>query len=773
MNQGKANRAIIMASVWTLNACSAGSDLDYVDNFESSAHLLSALPDQYPDADFPGAGPCLNAALQPGFVTYYLSPTGSDSNTGLSPGQALATLQGVHDKLPSTFTNDYRVVIAGGEYRAQSVNWTKVSTTRRLHIEAAAGEVPVFDGRAASATQTVLPWLFNLNIDQEVQVDTNLTIKGLTIRHYGEIGILIRGTCNRLFDNKLINIGNAFAQCKEVLQTEGGTSYGLVFDRAECQFWRPPHGPTNPLGCRCEGYAAIDVAASSKNIFKHNDIRGAVNTSITGSITGDTYHKQGLMHAFYVAYSSQYNLLEDNFTHEVSGSVFKFRDGSSNNRAINNYIERSGSGVFFADSPSGGEPQSVNIVLSGNVATFGGEGVTASLYNRAASFVLQANQDSGKFVQGTASADEKVAATAIADIDSDGKPEVFVALNYPTLGFSKIVYSDGGGAQPYLRNAAYSNSGWQVKALAAGDFSGSGTKVVAAWYHAGTNKTQIATGALVDGTYRFGAGTKLGETSGSGLWDVTAMTAGRFGSDSTDSLITAAVVGSIQKVFRGDGKTAMAGASMPGVDNGTPIYSSASWRIPAMTNGTISGSTNSLITAFRWVGSGSPKNRIYLGDGTTGVATASIFDDATDKVITSLAFGRLNGTTQRLAIGFDVSGVGTIYTSDGTLTNLLQNKVYENQFWDITALSAGRIDTDTDHELLVAFDNSIKTEVHLGGWHHYQLGRDQRGRLLPESGLVDVQRRRVARGFVKSQRGGGADVLSALHDSPGAAASCG
>jgi len=64
--------------------------------------------------------------------------------------------------------------------------------------------------------------------------------------------------------------------------------------------------------------------------------------------------------------------------------------------------------------------------------------------------------------------------------------------------------------------------------------------------------------------------------------------------------------------------------------------------------------------------------------------------------------------------GVASSGVGKVYSSDGTTTNLLANKIYENQFWDITAMAAGRVDTDADDELVTAFDNSVQTELHSG-----------------------------------------------------------
>lgn len=114
------------------------------------------------------------------------------------------------------------------------------------------------------------------------------------------------------------------------------------------------------------------------------------------------------------------------------------------------------------------------------------------------------------------------------------------AINYPTLGFTKIVYSDGGAADPRLRRVAYSSNLWQITALTSGNF-GAGNQVVAAFYRSATATTTSATGALVNGVYTCSAGTTLYNAQGASVWNVSAMTAGKFGSDTTDHLITAAV----------------------------------------------------------------------------------------------------------------------------------------------------------------------------------------------------------------------------------------
>jgi hypothetical protein len=374
--------------------------------------------------------------------------------------------------------------------------------------------------------------------------------------------------------------------------------------------------------------------------------------------------------------------------------------------------------AFFTDSPNNtAEKPSANNQLSGNVATFSATGKEMALADDPTIFTSPDDPDqyTGKEFQGISSSDEQVVATALADVDGDGKNEVFVALNYPTLGYSKIVYSDGGGSEPNLRTVAYSSNQFLVNGLAAGNFTGTGTQVVASFYRAATNTSQITVGSLVNGIYRFSAGTRIGQAAGTlTVWHVTAMTAGKFGSDTTDKLITAAVVNGTQYVFRGDGKSPVSGSSMPGVNNGTPLYSNANWRVNALTNGKVCGSsTNSLVSGFTWVGGGSAINRVYCGNGIDGAATTRLIDDAS-KVVTALAVGKFDGVNPRLATAVKSGTTASVYLSDGT--NPLAQKLYNSGYWTVTALSAGRIETDgdSDDELLGAFDASTETQVQWG-----------------------------------------------------------
>ena len=230
-------------------------------------------------------------------------------------------------------------------------------------------------------------------------------------------------------------------------------------------------------------------------------------------------------------------------------------------------------------------------------------------------------------------------------------------------------------------------------------------------YLAANDRTQIWVGAPnSDDRYNLNGGAKLLDSSGAAGWKVSALTAGRFAGDAEDVLITAAVISGVQQIWRGDGHTAQSGSSAPGIA-GTNLYSSPKWRVTALTNGVISGATNSLISGFHWVGSSAQINRIYTGDGVGGAATTSILPDTT-KIVTALTVGKLGGTTPRLVSAFDASGTGQVYPWTGT--TISSTALYSNSLWDITSLAAGKVDSVTNDQLITAFDEATRTEVHWG-----------------------------------------------------------
>lgn len=699
---------------WAALACStAGVE----DEISTAAPAETPGVQQQALGTIPSQPGCLSTTLSSP-TTIYMSPTGNDANPG-TQASPVATLAGAQAKIPVNYTTDYRVYVRGGEYRGQMVEWTRVSSTHRIRIEAFPGETPVFDGRDVGSPGGNRPHFFFLSpVNGTTPIAANLVVKGLTIRYYVQTGFSlgqqppegetagVSQKCTTLVDNTLTHIGSLHGDC--VTPGSGPNAGVLVIDRPACVT-----GPADNYGCSCIGFGAIDLMHSGSNAFKDNKIIKAENLPA----------KVGLIHAFYVAYKSSNNLIENNYVREISGTPFKFRDASNNNTAIGNYADRAGRSAFFSDSPNPGEAFCANNHLSGNLLTFSWSGVEndlAATSNTGSppSFTYGTGQTSSRYYQGDSPTEEAVTASVSADVDGDGKEEVFVALHYPGLGFSKVVYSVAGSNE--LSEFAYSSNLWQVPALAAADFGGAGMNVIAAFWN-GATSTQIQRGLIdTDGVYRFGAGTLL-DSSGASFWKVTALAAGKVAGALQPKLFTAISTGGVQQIHRGDGFTLPSGGSSAGVSEGSVVYSSGSWAIPAMTTGKVDGSGNvRLVTAFRWLGSGTPKNRIYLGTGATsgGGATdvATVFDDPAITV-SALTSGTFDGTNERIVTGVDDGGVGKVYLSSlsGGVVQPLGTLLYSNSAWDIASLTRSETrSTSSGDELVTAFRKTDGTQIWSG-----------------------------------------------------------
>ncbi|HKY37015.1 MAG TPA: right-handed parallel beta-helix repeat-containing protein, partial [Polyangiaceae bacterium] len=552
-------------------------------------------------------------------------------------------------------------------------------------------------------------------------VNTNITVQGLTVRNYGEIGLWTYSACNRLVNNKISDIGDLGSSCVLNDDPPAGLPRS-VFNRAECTTqWVSGNVPS---GCACPGFSGILISYGGSNHIKHNDITNSLNGQAT-----DQY-----MHAIYVSNGSTQNVIEDNYIRGVSGAPVKFSSGgstspSNNNLLIRNYIDRSGNGNVFTDDPDSGGVVSSPNTLDHNVATFSSFRLPNMLFgNNPQSFVP--NSSTPDLFQGERPdyLNERVAAVAVADVlhDPPTQPQVFVALNYPTSSFTKVVYKDSGKANTELRTIAFSASGWQVKALAAGRFNATGphqlVMAVEKPVGGGGIRTKIVVGSLVDGVYRFddnindlpGAGNPsssriLYDFSGD-PWPVKAMTAGKFAGDTTDKLITSTGL----RLFRGDGKTPQSGTTTLGVSaaNGAPLYTYPSGSTVAITNGTglsaggIPASANSVILARN----DGASTYVALHDGVSFIAPVQLASIPNGGAVTSLAFGKFGTPTAaaRLVTATSTTSGSTttraIYTSQGN--SLLSNKLYESVIWSTTGMAAGNVDENVaQDELVLGFDS--------------------------------------------------------------------
>lgn len=659
-------------------------------------------------------------------ITLYVAPGGNDKAPGTRE-KPLATLEGAQQKVTDLANHDYLILVRGGEYRGQTVSWSRTASGGHVHVRAADGETPIFDGRAAGATKSRRAVFFHL-LPTSSEDKTNVTLEGLTIRNYVQSGIRWRGECGRIFNNKLEHIGDAAGDCRA---TEAAEHDWIINQPSTTCAASDPGCCTKPEGdCECVGVASIDVQGGSHNLLEHNDVIDAVNLNKPKEMRGIQLAEDAKR------LRSTYNLVENNYVRNSTGPANKVREGSGHNFFSNNYWER----VAYFCLQDIGHKKAYQNAVSGNLCTFWANHSldSASLTNPPASaevaestrFILAApggvsgdgkargetDQSSPDYFQprndpadpDRAAVEEIVTATASADVDGDGKAEVFVALYYPKLHYTKVVYSDGG--QHELRNVAFASASWQITALTALHEPGSAkAQLVSALYQPDQDQTRIFVGKAVAGQYRLLAGNLLHESSGAAGWKVNALTAGNFVGDEAEELLVAAVVNGVQQIQRGDGHTPQSGAAMPGV-SGALLYSSPKLRVVALAHGIFANAKESVVTAFA-ASAADGQNAVYLGDGVTTAADQQIFD-AKDKPILALTVAKLGGQAARVVTVLDEAGTTRVYA--GTTSNVTAKRLSDGAGWRVTSLTAARLDEDADDELVAAFDQPDKTQVRWG-----------------------------------------------------------
>ncbi len=665
-------------------------------------------------------------------LTFYIAPRGSDKAQGTRE-KPLATLDGAQQKLTDLANHDYVIIVRGGEYRGQTVTWTHTAPGAHVHIRAADGEIPIFDGMLTGTTKSRRATLFHL-APASSEEKTNLTLEGLTIRNYIQSGIDWRGECGRIFNNKLYNIGDAVGDCRAPAAAEGKPTDGkwiINQPSAKCEASDPACCSKADGDCYCLGIAAINLLGASHNLLEHNDVIDAVNQIKPKEIEGISLAEDANR------LRSTFNLIEHNYVRNSTGPGSKAREGSGQNFFANNYWER----VAYYCVLDIGHKKSFQNSLSGNVCNFwSGHRVDArSLTTPAGSTELSTStrfffaapggvsgdgaargdteQGSPDYFQPinnpadaeNATVEEVVTATASADVDGDGKAEVFVALYYPKLHYSKVVYSDG--KQRELRNVAFASAAWQVSALTAIREPGSPkAQIVSALYQAEKDQTRIQVGKVAGGQYRLNAGSLLHESTGPKGWKVTALTAGNFTGDEADELVVAAVVDGVNQIQRGDGRTAQSGDAMPGV-SGTLLYSSTTQHVVALTHGVFAGAKESIVTVLRAPGPEAKvaPSGVYMGDGVSTAADKQVFDSKSGPVL-GLTVAKVGGQVRLITIIDE----GTTRVYAGSPSSVTAKRLYDAKDWRVTSLTAAAMDDDADDELVAGFDQPDKTQVRWG-----------------------------------------------------------
>ncbi|KAI0448863.1 pectin lyase fold/virulence factor [Xylaria acuta] len=263
---------------------------------------------------------CGVLALGPALVpatTLYMSPSGSDSNTGVSATNALKTLKGVLTKVTTTKPADaVNIVVAEGTFVSQSVIWTYFNGQPITFAPpAGASTKPVFDGESAGLT-----W-FTMGDSANAAVPTNLHFIGLTVTNYW-LGL-------DLGRDKAP--GNSHNEVRDML-----------FERVGAFYTR---GLPNP-----KGYAALRLRQSSNNTIVDNRFHGVKNSNAADS-DGDGVDEDltGYIHAIYAAHNSRGNVIADNEFNQVTGDAVRTRDGSDDNLIERNRFITAGKYSAYSD----------------------------------------------------------------------------------------------------------------------------------------------------------------------------------------------------------------------------------------------------------------------------------------------------------------------------------------------------------------------------------------------------------------------------------------
>ena len=276
----------------------------------------------------------LTGALLTGFTTasaadiftLYLSPTGSDSNNGLSPQSPLKTLDGAQSVLVAANPNmDVEVRIAAGTYVATAApkRWefyipghsiSFMPATYQYGVKTAWAQEPIFHGPDTAA------WWFQAELPAgDPGGDTNLHFYDLVVEHYSAGGMNIAGP--------MTTNSNGIA-----VPASAGLNHnvinGLLF-RDGGSVAVPAH----------YGWGGLDFTNSSNNTIINSQFRRLENS---GSHSGQ-------MHGVYLAHFSSNNEVYNNVFQDISSDPVRVRNQSNFNSVHDNTFQRTGSLGYFSD----------------------------------------------------------------------------------------------------------------------------------------------------------------------------------------------------------------------------------------------------------------------------------------------------------------------------------------------------------------------------------------------------------------------------------------
>jgi hypothetical protein len=257
-------------------------------------------------------------------TTFYMSPSGSDSNSGASATAALKTLKGAHTKVTAAKPVDaVNIVVAEGTYTGQSVIWTyfngqPITFAPPSDTATTSKSKPVFDGEG-----TGLTW-FTMGDSSDANTPTNLHFVNLAVTNYW-LGL---------------DLGRDKAPGDSRNEVRG-----MLFERVGAFY---THNLPNATG-----YAALRLRRSSNNTVAGNRFHGVKNSAVAppdtdGDGVGDT-DLTAYIHAIYLAHNSRGNVVEDNEFNQVTGDAVRTRDGSDDNLIVGNRFVAAGKYSAYSD----------------------------------------------------------------------------------------------------------------------------------------------------------------------------------------------------------------------------------------------------------------------------------------------------------------------------------------------------------------------------------------------------------------------------------------